>query len=215
MKKIFVALSVLFAVVSLNNDKQIEVYGQQQATEMSRASYFVEELANKALAKVKEPNISMTQVVDYFWILLDEYFAIKSIAILSLKLYWKQMNAEQKEAFIKHLRNMLARTYSSKFVDFKNAQCQISGEREKTQRMKEVLSSIKITDKEYKVIWTYDSKQNKIVDVSVDGVSILQSLTDVTQSAIAKKKLSVFLAEWKQKYENLHPKNTDKMGESE
>ena len=199
MKKIVFALGIICAMPDLSN-----VCAKTYMEEKSAASATVRELSDKALQKVKEHNVLMPDVIDYFWQLLDQYFAIKSIAVLALKLYWKQMNDEQKKAFASQLQNMLARTYSSRFVDFKEATCNILSEREKTKRMTEVISSVEVANKSYKVIWTFDIKQKKIVDVSIDGVSILQSIVDVTQSSIAEKKLGGFLKDWADKYENLH-----------
>lgn len=185
-----------------------EATNEVQITEIDaktqkKAENFVQNLGNIAIGIINKSKISTEEVQNEFNKLLNESFALESIARYSLGKNYRLLSDEEKKDFQQCFRNMLVRIYSSRFSEYKTAKLVVTGSRKKSAKQVLVNSKIIIPNKEdVSVTWSiYLSKGSlKVYDVVISDVSVSNIQRSEFMGKISETSLERFLVDFKEKY---------------
>ncbi len=202
MSRLF--LFPLLLVFNFWNNEHLYTYASNienliKDKELEQSKETIRVLATKALnvVKTKDINKDFEVIFDEFLNLLNQYFAMNNIAILVLKKYWRQMKENDKKEFISNLSNMLSRTYSIQFANFKEAEFKVTGAKHKSKKQILVYSKASVPGKEpIQITWTIWNKTGKILDVNVGSVSIVFELSQGILAKVAESSLARFLKDF-------------------
>ena len=141
-----------------------------------KAEAFISGLADQAIKAMTMPNVSKPDRVKRFKILLNENFAIKTIARYVIGRYWKRATKTQKEEYLSLFQEMLALSYVNRFSEYAGENLKVIKSSVSNSKDAMVHSQI-VRDgtKPVNVDWQVRSKDNitfKIVDIKVEGVSL-------------------------------------------
>ncbi len=199
-------MSRLFLLLIFNfwNNEHLYIYASNtentiEDKELYQSKETIRVLATNALnvVKTKDINKDFEVIFDEFLNLLNQYFAMNNIAILVLKKYWRQMKENDKKEFISNLSNMLSRTYSIQFANFKEAEFKVTGAKYKSKKQVLVYSKASVPGKEpIQITWTIWNKTGKILDVNVGSVSIVFELSQGILAKVAESGLARFLKDF-------------------
>ncbi len=185
-----------------------EATNEVQITEIDaktqkKAENFVQNLGNIAIGIINKSKISTEEVQNEFSKLLNESFALESIARYSLGKNYRLLSDEEKKDFQQCFKNMLVRIYSSRFSEYKTAKLVVTGSRKKSAKQVLVNSKIIIPNKEdVSVTWSiYLSKGSlKVYDVVISDVSVSNIQRSEFMGKISETSLERFLVDFKEKY---------------
>lgn len=159
-------------------------------TNASHARKLIENLTQQAITILKSDSGDIGSRERKFRTVLTEYFAMQSISKRVAGKHWQTMTPQQRQEFQSLFGEWVLKTYSRRFGGYKGEA--IAVEKASAVGRDTVLVRTRLTGQERsnKVDWRVieeSAGRQKIVDVSVDGVSML-----VTQksevSAIVKNK---------------------------
>jgi len=165
------------------------------------AAKFVDGLADKAINALTVPNISTTERSNRFRVLLNENFAVKTIARWVLGRHWNKATEGQQEEYMRLFEDLLVVTYVDRFAKYSGEQLKISKTQTAGDKDIVVYSDIMRNDggKPLDVAWRLRTKDGsfKIVDVMVEGVSMGQTQRSEFASVIRQNggKIEGLLAE--------------------
>ncbi|MDR1375325.1 MAG: ABC transporter substrate-binding protein [Holosporaceae bacterium] len=160
-------------------------------------------LGDQAFKIIRTTGIKPQEVFSRFKELLDEYFAIPSIATFVLGAYGEKFKENgQRTAFEEYLENLLVRSYSSKFSEYMKAKFAVSGSRRSGEQF-HVSSTISIPNKKgIKIIWYLKNIGGKlmITDVKIENMSMQKTQKADIVSRIKAVGVEKFMQEFKEKY---------------
>ena len=141
-----------------------------------RAEAFISGLADQAIQAMTMPNVSKADRVKRFKVLLNENFAIKTIARYVIGRYWKKATKAQKEEYLSLFQEMLAISYVNRFSEYAGENLKVIKSTISSKKDAIVHSQI-VRDgtQPVTVDWQIRSRDNitfKIVDIKVEGVSL-------------------------------------------
>ena len=165
----FIILALFFTPIYSFSDEKIE-----------QSKYFVENLGKQVIEKVSNVNLSESERVVNFRNLYLDSFDNYYISRFVLGQYWKRLDSNMRKQFIESFNDYIVTTYAPKFKGWE-------GTFEATDSLLEnnyynvkmnVLNKDGPTLKFMWKIYLDKNKNFKILDVNIDGVSML-----VTQRA--------------------------------
>ncbi len=165
----FIILALFFTPIHSFSDEKIE-----------QSKYFVENLGKQVIEKVSNVNLSESERVVNFRNLYLDSFDNYYISRFVLGQYWKRLDSNMRKQFIESFNDYIVTTYAPKFKGWE-------GTFEATDSLLEnnyynvkmnVLNKDGPTLKFMWKIYLDKNKNFKILDVNIDGVSML-----VTQRA--------------------------------
>ena len=165
----FLILSLFFIPIHSFSDEKIE-----------QSKFFVENLGKQVIEKVSNVNLSESERVVNFRNLYLDSFDNYYISRFVLGQYWKRLDSNMRKQFIESFNDYIVTTYAPKFKEWE-------GTFEATDSLLEnnyynvkmnVLNKDGPTLKFMWKIYLDKNKNFKILDVNIDGVSML-----VTQRA--------------------------------
>ena len=165
----FLILALFFIPIHSFSDEKIE-----------QSKYFVENLGKQVIEKVSNVNLSESERVVNFRNLYLDSFDNYYISRFVLGRYWKRLDSDMRKQFIESFNDYIVTTYAPKFKGWE-------GTFEATDSLLEnnyynvkmnVLNKDGPTLKFMWKIYLDKNKNFKILDVNIDGVSML-----VTQRA--------------------------------
>ena len=165
----FLILALFFIPIHSFSDEKIE-----------QSKYFVENLGKQVVEKVSNINLSESERIVNFRNLYLDSFDNYYISRFVLGQYWKRLDSNMKKQFVESFNNYIVTTYAPKFKGWE-------GTFEATDSLLEnnyynvkmnVLNKDGPTLKFMWKIYLDKNKNFKILDVNIDGVSML-----VTQRA--------------------------------
>ena len=165
----FLILALFFIPIHSFSDEKIE-----------QSKYFVENLGKQVIEKVSNVNLSESERIVNFRNLYLDSFDNYYISRFVLGQYWKRLDSNMRKQFVKSFNDYIVTTYAPKFKGWE-------GTFEATDSLLEnnyynvkmnVLNKDGPTLKFMWKIYLDKNKNFKILDVNIDGVSML-----VTQRA--------------------------------
>ena len=165
----FLILALIFIPINSFSDEKIE-----------QSKYFVENLGKQVIEKVSNVNLSESERIVNFRNLYLDAFDNYYISRFVLGQYWKRLDSNMRKQFVESFNNYIVTTYAPKFKGWE-------GTFKATDSLLEnnyynvkmnVLNKDGPTLKFMWKIYLDKNKNFKILDVNIDGVSML-----VTQRA--------------------------------
>ena len=159
-------------------------------TDAPRAKKLIEDLTQRALEVLKTEKGDLAQRESKFRTMLADYFAMQTISRTVAGKHWQEMSPQQRDEFQKLFSEWVLKTYARRFGGYQGETIAVNDASAVGRDSILVHTVVKGPSRGNKVDWRVrqsGGEQNKIVDVSVDGVSML-----VTQkseiAAIVKNK---------------------------
>ena len=159
-------------------------------TNASQARKLIENLTQQAITILKSDSGDIGSREQKFRTVLTEYFAMQSISKRVAGKHWQDMSPQQRQEFQRLFGEWVLKTYSRRFGGYKGEAIAVEKASAVGRDTVLVRTRLKGEQRSNKVDWRVieeNAGEQKIVDVSVDGVSML-----VTQkseiSAIVKNK---------------------------
>jgi phospholipid transport system substrate-binding protein len=151
---------------------------------------FIDNLANRTL-KILEQHLPAPEREQRFKALLLENFDMPRISRFVLGRYWLTGTAQEKEEFQKLLPDYVAQSYSNRFANYTGETLKVTGSRLAGQDTTVVRSRIDSTsggppvNVEWRVVQA--GSDFRIVDVSVDGVSLVLTHRDEFAAVVERE----------------------------
>ena len=165
----FLILALIFIPIHSFSDEKIE-----------QSKYFVENLGKQVIEKVSNVNLSESERVVNFRNLYLDSFDNYYISRFVLGQYWKRLDSNMKKQFVESFNNYIVATYAPKFKGWEGTFKAVDSllENNYYNVKMNVLNKDGPTLKFMWKIYLDKNKNFKILDVNIDGVSML-----VTQRA--------------------------------
>ncbi len=151
------------------------------------ARSFIESVANQAISEVAgKEDVSTEEAQDSFRVLLKQAFDMETIARFTLGRNWRIASDQEKTAFKNALEDLIVRSYTKRLKDYNGEGFEVTGAQKLSE--KDVGVNMLIYPDASKknpvdLVWRVRSVngKNKIIDLSVEGVSM--SITQRTEFA--------------------------------
>lgn len=192
-------LVILVAVFSWEN----RAHSTEKATQ---ASKFIEGLADQAVHALTAQDVSSEEREQLFKNLLNENFAVTTIGQWVLGRYWAKATAEERREYLQLFEEMIVVTYLNRFKRYSGESLTVTRALVDDQSGDALVFSqiIRPSGSEpLDIAWRVRPKGDsfKIVDVSVEGVSMSQTQRKEFASVIRRNggEVEGLLAEMRQK----------------
>jgi phospholipid transport system substrate-binding protein len=153
-----------------------------------KAEAFISGLAASAIETMTMSNVSQDDRVKHFRVLLNENFAVKTIARYVIGRYWKRATAREKAEYLSLFEELLAVTYVKRFSEYAGENLNVVKSSISSAKDAVVHSQIvREGTQPVSVEWQVRSKDNvtfKIIDIKVEGVSLGQTQKSEFSSVI-------------------------------
>jgi phospholipid transport system substrate-binding protein len=185
-----------------------------RADEVSDAQAFVRTLADKAISQLTSPTMSQGERESAFRKLLHDHFDVPAIGRSALGRYWRVATPEEQTEYMKLFEDLIVATYAARFRDYGGENLDILGASKPAgseDNAVQVQSQIsRNVAKPIRLDWrvAQASSNPKIVDVVIEGVSMMQTQRSEFTSVIVRNgnKVSGLISELRAKTKSLAPK---------
>jgi phospholipid transport system substrate-binding protein len=160
-----------------------------KAAAPSDAAGFVNDLVNTALKTLDNKQLSEEDRAKTFRELLDKDFDMPRISRFVLGPYWREASDQEKQQFQKLFEDYVVRSYAQRFSEYSGEQVKVTGSRPESETSTLVQSQVvRQSGPPAKVDWRVrkDDKGFKIVDVDVEGVSMVLTQREEFSSVIQR-----------------------------
>lgn len=178
MKRLLGSLYVILLMLALPIDWSLA------ATE---ATSFVDDLGKKVLAVVNDPKLAADERETRIDKLAADAFDVPRIARFVLGRHWATASPSEREQFIKVFERYIVHIYGARFSQYHDAKFAVLGEQTQGPDRTLVRTRIeRVGEQPINVNWWVDKKGStfKIVDVNIEGVSLLLSYREEFASVI-------------------------------
>lgn len=172
------------------------------------AKKFVEVLADDAIRSLSVNDISKAERASRFRSLMLRTFAIKGIGKFVLGRHWRKASDPIRKEYLRLFEDLLVATYAQRFAKYAGETLNITRAEVRGQRDVIVHSTMLRVDsaKPLKVAWRVRGTKSgtyKIVDIMVEGISMIQTQKSEFSSFIKKNggKLDPLLTEIRKRIE--------------
>jgi phospholipid transport system substrate-binding protein len=146
-------------------------------------------LADKALAEIKKNSAARPQMEANFKVLLETYFDVPSISRFVLARYWRVATEAERAEFTKLFEQLVVQSYAARFSEYSGETFKINNvvKNEPDPGDAIVHSTIQAAGQEaVRADWRLKdvSGHYRIVDVKIEGVSMVQTFRDEFASVI-------------------------------
>lgn len=142
-----------------------------------RAEQFIRDLGNDVISMLQqEDEVSQEKIEAELREILNEKFALKSIGRFALGRYWRVATPEQRTEYLELFEEMIMDIYSERFSNYSGEDFKIKGSSINDETDTIVHTVVRLPNSENVTVdWRVRTKngQTKIVDVIVEGVSML------------------------------------------
>jgi phospholipid transport system substrate-binding protein len=155
----------------------------------SDAAGFINDLLNKALKTLDNKQLSDEERAKTFRELLDRDFDMPRISRFVLGPYWREASDQEKQQFQKLFEDYVVRSYATRFSEYSGEQVKVTGSRPESETSTLVQSQVvRQNGPPAKVDWRVrkDNNDFKIVDVDVEGVSMVLTQREEFSSVIQR-----------------------------
>ena len=153
-----------------------------------KAEAFISDLADQAIEAMTIPKVSKSERIERFKVLLNENFAVKTIARYVIGRYWKRATQIEKKEYLYLFQEMLAVSYSDRFSEYAGENLNVI--KSSVGSSKDVIVHSQIVrdgTQPVSVDWQVRSKDNvifRIIDIKVEGGSLGQTQKSEFSSVI-------------------------------
>jgi len=178
----------LIGILGLSIAMALQPSSSRAEVSGDKAEAFIAGLADQAIDAMTMPNASQSDRIESFKVLLNENFAVKTIARYVIGRHWKKATKSQKEEYLNLFQELLAVTYANRFSEYAGENLNV---------VKSSVSSAKDTVVHSQIVregtqpvsvnWHVRSSDNvtfKIIDIKVEGVSLGQTQKSEFSSVI-------------------------------
>jgi phospholipid transport system substrate-binding protein len=159
-------------------------------TDAAQAKKLIEDLSKQALSILKTEKGNLPQREARFRTILSEYFAMSSISRTVAGQHWQEMSPKQQTDFQKLFSEWVLKTYARRFGGYKGEDIAVGDTSAVGRDSVLVQTTVSGPERDNKVEWRVRNtgkESNKIVDVSVDGVSMLVTQRSEIASIVKNK----------------------------
>jgi phospholipid transport system substrate-binding protein len=185
-----------------------------RADEVADAQAFVRTLADKAISQLTSPTMSQGEREQGFRKLLHEHFDVPAIGRSALGRYWRVATPDEQREYLSLFEDLIVATYAARFrdyggenLDITNAYKPSGGEDNAVLVQSQITRNVA---KPIRVDWrvAQASSNPKIVDVVIEGVSMMQTQRSEFTSVIVRSgnKVAGLIAQLRAKTKSLAPK---------
>jgi phospholipid transport system substrate-binding protein len=160
------------------------------ASDAPQAKKLIEDLTQQALEVLRTEKGNLPQREAKFRTILGNYFAMQSISRTVAGKHWQDMSPQQQAEFQKLFSEWVLKTYSRRFGGYDGETIAIGDVSTVGRDSILVHTTVTGPSRDNKVEWRVRQdgrEQNKIVDVSVDGVSMLVTQKSEIASIVKSK----------------------------
>lgn len=162
------------------------------ADDVSDAQNFVRVLADKAISQLTSPTLSQNEREDKFRVLLHEHFDVAAMGKSALGRYWRVATPTEQSEYMDLFEDLIVATYASKFRDYGGENLDItnvmpiSGSEDNAILVQSQV--VRNVAKPIRVDWrvSQPSQNPKIIDVVIEGVSMIQTQRSEFTSVIVR-----------------------------
>ncbi len=176
--------AILGLAVAVLAPAQISAAGEYK----EGANNFVRALADEAVSTLNGNSIGDNQRKENLRKILRNYFDVKLIARLALGRYWKRASKSQRAQYMTLFEDLIVVTYSNRFKDYSNEKLLIENTiaNDKYVLVKSLVD--RGAQQPIRVDWriTFTDGRYKIIDVVVEGVSMVQTQRSEFSSVIRR-----------------------------
>jgi phospholipid transport system substrate-binding protein len=186
-RRAFVAGLALFAVLSVAAAPWTAASANTNA---AQARELIENLTQQALTILRAEKGDLAERERKFRTVLTEYFAMQSISRRVAGKHWQAMSPEQQREFMALFSEWVLKTYSRRLGGYKGEEIAIEKASAVSDDTVLVQTKVSSQQRKNKVDWRVVEEgagKPKIVDVSVDGVSMLVAQKSEVSSIIRNK----------------------------
>ncbi len=141
------------------------------AADTEAAKKFIDKMTQTGIGFLGNEGLSDEQRTAEFRKLLNSNFDMATIGRFALGRYWKTATPAQQSEYQKLFKTMIVKIYSRRFKDYNGQKLEITGARADGETDVMVSSSIIPPDGQ-KVSVDWRVRNNKVVDILVEGVSM-------------------------------------------
>jgi phospholipid transport system substrate-binding protein len=165
--------------------------GQPEAAKDPRT--FVDTLGGEVLAIIKSPNISMAERQQRFRDLFNRAFDVPKIGRFVVGRYWNRANADEQAKYLEVFARYVSTIYATQFSQYQGESFKTIGARQIGDGESVVQSEIvRAGNPSIQVGFRVDASSGsfKIIDVTVEGVSLIVTKRDEFGSVLAQEGIS-------------------------
>ena len=146
-------------------------------------------LADKALAEIKKNSAARPQMEANFKVLLETYFDVPSISRFVLARYWRVATEAERAEFTKLFEQLVVQSYAARFSEYSGETFKINNVVKNQPDPGDAIvhSTIQAAGQEpVRADWRLKATGGhyRIVDVKIEGVSMVQTFRDEFASVI-------------------------------
>jgi phospholipid transport system substrate-binding protein len=147
---------------------------------------FIRSVGQNAIDSLTDKAITQDQREERFRKILNAKFEVKLLARFTLGRFWRRATEMQQKEYTSLFEDFIVKAYAGRFADYKGGNFVVGKIRNINERDNLVQSNVVLTDgRKIPVDWRVrNGKELKIVDVSVEGVSMAITQRDEFSSII-------------------------------
>ncbi len=180
-KTVIVALAVILSAAALGSVRP--------ASSAENARQFLQALSDDAIAILTKESLSAEQREQALGDLFDRGFHLPTVSRFVLGRHWRSATQDQRREYQQVFRDFIVKSYSRRFSSFAGEQLKITNSRAEGEHDTIVFSTIvRPQGKPTRVSWRLRRYADdfKVIDVIVEGVSMLITQRDEFSSVIRK-----------------------------
>lgn len=153
------------------------------------ARAFVQETADQVLVVLKNQALSSDQKIGQIEDIAYARFDFETMARLVLARNWSKLSPEQQKEFVQEFRRHLSVTYGKNIENYRNETIEITGDREEARGDWTVKTTIERSGDDILVDYRLRKSdgQWKIIDVTIERVSLVANFRSQLQDVVANK----------------------------
>lgn len=147
---------------------------------------FIRSVGQNAIDSLTDKAITQDQREERFRKILNAKFEVKLLARFTLGRFWRRATEMQQKEYTSLFEDFIVKAYAARFADYKGENFVVGKIRNINERDNLVQSEVVLTDgRKIPVDWRVrNGKELKVVDVSVEGVSMAITQRDEFSSII-------------------------------
>lgn len=164
------------------------------------AAAFIQSLGNEVLQTLKSTDVASIERGRKFRALFAERFAVDEMGQFALGHYWRRLNDEQRAEYLAAFKDYVAMLYADKFATYSGEKFKVLDERDDTPDSRLVSAEIaEPNGKRIALAFRLSGRDNgfRIIDVKVEGVSLLVTKRSEFTSTIQRNGFAAFLDDLK------------------
>ena len=162
-----------------------------QSPKEDEAKNFIQSVINDGIELLSNDSLSEKSQEARFRVLLENNFAMKTIARFAIGKYWRQATPHQQEEYLSLFNDMIVYHYSAQFKDYKNTSKTVEITSTRLNGAGDVVVSSSVPRKNGQLVsveWRVRESKNKwrVIDITVEGVSMAMTKRSEFSSIIQR-----------------------------